>query len=147
VQFQLRPSYLLAAVLCVAHGTVIAILAVLPLPPWSRLALVPLVLASAVHHVRRDALLRAASSGTALQLKGDGAVLTTRAGNELVCKVLGDSFVTPYLTVLNLRPEGARFAHALIILPDSLETESFRRLRVRLKWDAQTEDPARRPIR
>jgi hypothetical protein len=33
--------------------------------------LVLLVLASAVTHVRRDALLRAASSGIALQLKGE----------------------------------------------------------------------------
>jgi toxin CptA len=63
----------------------------------------------------------------------------------LICIISGDSFVTPYLTVLNLKPEGARFAHALVILPDSLEAESFRRLRVRLKWG--TADPARRSIR
>jgi toxin CptA len=47
---------------------------------------------------------------------------------------LRDSLVTPYLTVLNVLPQGARFSRSVVILPDSLDAESFRQLRVWLKW-------------
>ncbi|MBI3902775.1 MAG: hypothetical protein HY306_07520 [Nitrosomonadales bacterium] len=36
--------------------------------------------------------------------------------------------------MLNVLPQGARFARSMIILPDSLDVESFRQLRVWLKW-------------
>jgi len=45
-----------------------------------------------------------------------------------------DSLVTPFITVLNVLPQGARLARSVVILPDSLDAESFRQLRVWLKW-------------
>jgi toxin CptA len=47
---------------------------------------------------------------------------------------LGTTYVTPYLTVLNLRGHGERGARHVTLLPDSLHAEDFRKLRVWLRW-------------
>ncbi len=70
----------------------------------------------------------------ALLLEEEQAVLTLRGGDQLAGQVLRTTLVTPFLTVLNVRPQGARLARSVVILPDSLNAESFRQLRVRLKW-------------
>jgi toxin CptA len=66
--------------------------------------------------------------------------------------ILGSSFVAPYLTVLELRPlepsagsSGTgirewwrkRWKHrprSVVILPDAIDAEAFRQLRVLLRW-------------
>lgn len=133
-QFKLRPSHYLAAILIVAHGAALAALFPLNLPTWSKAALALIMLFSLVYHLRRDAWLSAPSSGTALMLDGDRVMLATRGGKQLTGHVLRDSLVTPLITVLNVLPQGARFARSVIILPDSLDVESFRQLRVWFKW-------------
>jgi len=64
-------------------------------------------------------------------------VLTQHNGDQLTGKILRDSLVTPFLTVLNILPRNTRLAHSLVILPDSLDAASFRQLRVWLKWGSQ----------
>lgn len=133
-KFQLHPSRYLAVVLLAAHGAAYAALLPLTLPVWAKAALAPVLLFSLVYHLRRDAWLSAPSATVALLLQGDQIVLTTRAGAELAGTVSRNSLVMPVLTVLNILPQGARFARSVIILPDSLDAESFRQLRVGLKW-------------
>lgn len=133
-QFKLQPSRYLAVILIVAHGAALAALFPLTLPAWSKVVLALLMLFGLAYHLRRDAWLSAPSSGTALMLEGDRVVLSTRGGKQLAGKVLRDSLVTPLITVLNVLPQGARFARSVIILPDSLDAESFRQLRVWFKW-------------
>ena len=133
-QFKLQPSRYLAALLIAAHGITLAALFPLALPIWAKVALVSLILFSLMHHLRRDAWLSASSASMALALEGDRMALTTRGGEQLTGQVLRDSLVTPFLTVLNIMPQGARLAHSVIILPDSLDAESFRQLRVWLIW-------------
>jgi hypothetical protein len=133
-QFKFQPSYYFAAMLVAAHGVTLAALFPLAFPIWAKTALAFFVLLSLGYHLRREAWLSAPSSTTALMLEGDQVVLTTRNGEQLSGKILRDSLVTPYLTVLNVLPRGARMARSVIILPDSLDTESFRQLRVWLKW-------------
>ena len=133
-QLKLQPSRYLTTILIVAHGAALAALLPLTLPAWSKVALAFLMLFSLMYHLRRDAWLSAPSSGIALKLEGDRVVLTTRGGEQLVGQVLRDSLVTPFITVLNVLPQGARFARSLVVLPDSLDAESFRQLRVWLRW-------------
>lgn len=135
--FKLQRSHYLATMLIAAHGATLAALFPLNFPIWAKIALAFFVLLSLGVHLRREAWLSAPSAGVALMLEGDQIVLTTRGGEQLVGQILRDSLVTPYLTVLNILPEGARFTRSVVILPDSLDTESFRQLRVRLKWDCQ----------
>ena len=133
-QFKLQPSRYLAAVLIAAHGSAIAVLVPLALPVWAKAALAIVILFSLAYHLRRDALLSSKSAVMALMLEDDWAVLTLRGGDQLAGQMLRDSLVTPYITVLNVLPQGARLARSVVILPDSLDAESFRQLRVWLKW-------------
>ena len=48
--------------------------------------------------------------------------------------VLGSSFVSPLLTVLSLRMLGAGGSRSLVVTPDALGADEFRRLRVWLRW-------------
>ncbi len=133
-QFKLQPSRYLAAVLVVVHGSALAVLFPLTLPVWARTALAIVILFSLAYHLRRDALLSSRIAVMALLLEEEQAVLTLRGGDQLAGQVLRTTLVTPFLTVLNVRPQGARLARSVVILPDSLNAESFRQLRVRLKW-------------
>lgn len=134
--FEIYPSRYLTAVLVAAHG--VALAALLPfLPPWAGLALAAVMLISLLYYLKRDAWLRLPASCIGVVLEGDGATILRRDGVRVPCWILRDSLVTPHLTVLNLLPQGARFARSVVILPDSLDAESFRELRVRLKWGNQ----------
>lgn len=133
-QFNFRPSHHLAIMLVVAHGAALLALLALALPLWAMAALLLLLLFSLLHHLRRDAWLSAPSSGVKLVLEEEGVVLTVRNGDQLTGRLLHDSLITPFLTVLNVLPQGAYLTRSIIILPDSLDNESFRQLRVWLKW-------------
>jgi toxin CptA len=133
-QFKLQPSHYLAAMLIAAHGATLAALFPLAFPIWAKTALAFFVLLSLGYHLWREAWLFAPSASVALLLEGDQVVLSTRGGEQLTGQILRDSLVTPYLTVLNVLPQGARFSRSVVILPDSLDAESFRQLRVWLKW-------------
>ncbi|CAG0938085.1 hypothetical protein GALLN_00097 [Gallionellaceae bacterium] len=133
-QFKLQPSRYLAAVLVVVHGSALAVLFPLTLPVWAKTALAIVILFSLAYHLRRDALLSSRIAVMALLLEEEQAVLTLRGGDQLAGQVLRTTLVTPFFAVLNVRPQGARLARSVVILPDSLNAESFRQLRVRLKW-------------
>lgn len=133
-QFDIGPSRSLAAILALAHGVALAALVPLAFPVWAKVALAPVILFSLWHHLRRDALLSEPSSCTALVLEKGEMALTLRDGKSLAGRVSRDSVVTPFLTVLNIMPGRGIFSRSVIILPDSLDPESFRQLRVRLKW-------------
>lgn len=137
-QFKLKPSPDLALLLIAAHGITLAALLPLALPLWAKTALAFLVLLSLGYQLWRKAWLHAPSSCIALALEEKGGVvLTTRNGNRLDGKIMRDSLVTPYLAVLNILPQDARLTHSVVILADSLDEESFRQLRVWLKWGVE----------
>ncbi|MFM9912332.1 MAG: protein YgfX [Methylophilaceae bacterium] len=70
----------------------------------------------------------------ALQINVKGALSVQQDGDWLEAKVLGSSLVLPYLTVLNLKLPNGRWPLNVVLLRDSVDAESFRRLRVWLKW-------------
>lgn len=137
-QFKLQPSRYLAAMLIVAHGITLAALFPLALPGWAKAALAAFILFSLAYHLRRDAWLSAPYASVELVLEGDRIALTTRGGEQLAGQILRDSLVTPFITVLNVLPQDARAVRSVIILPDSLDAESFRQLRVCLKWGSNS---------
>lgn len=74
---------------------------------------------------------------TALELAADGGVKIRLAGQTAFSAVLcvPGAVVHPWLTVLRLEaPDGWR--HSLVVTPDCLAREDFRRLRVFLRWRA-----------
>ena len=114
VSLTLQPSTRLAAFIVLAAAATLALVVAMPLLPLIRLAAaawcaVVASLALATHTRTRRVVIH------------PGVVLP-------------GSFVAPWLTIVRWRPPGRRFSRSLVILPDMLDPESFRRLRVILRW-------------
>lgn len=132
-RLSLLPSAYLAALLTAMHGLALVALAVV-LPAWAAIATGGLILASLAYYLLRDAWLRLGTSCVGLATDAEGVEIILRDGRRLPGVILNDSLVTPALVVLNVRPQGARGIRSVLILPDSVDAESFRQLRVWLKW-------------
>jgi hypothetical protein len=70
-------------------------------------------------------------------LEEDGCVvLIDRQGGECVGRLSRHSVVMPYLVVLNVMAADSHGRCSVVLAPDSMDAESFRQLRVMLKWGA-----------
>jgi len=125
----------LAGLLAGMHAFAAALFWLAPLPHGLAALLMPVLLGSAWHTLRRDGFRTLQHSLIGLRLDADcRCEFQTRTGAWHEAALLGSSFVAPYLTVLNLKPAGGRLVKHLVILPDAVNAEDFRRLRVWLKW-------------
>lgn len=109
-------------------------LPLLALPPWVKLLLAAIILASLAYYLRRDALLLAADSCIGVVFEEDAVTLRLRNGTRLYGVLAADTLVTPLLTVLRVKTSGWHASRSIVILPGSMNPESFRQLRVGLKW-------------
>jgi hypothetical protein len=128
------PSMQLAVALVAVHLGAAALLWVVPLATPAQALLTLALAASLVHLMARDALLRAPRSIVALEIRDDAVSLQVRNGEWLEGEVLGSSYVSPLLTVVNFRPLGRWRARHVILVPDSANPDDFRRLRTWLRW-------------
>lgn len=81
------------------------------------------------------ALHRGRRGARAIHLSRGGAIeVLTGAGGARSGELRDGSFVAPWLTIVRWRPRAARFDRTLLILPDMLPRDDFRRLRVLLRW-------------
>jgi len=133
----LRGSRLLALFLVLCAGFSLMLLFSLPLSPLWQWVGASAVLAPAGFVLLRDAWQRLPQS--CLKFGADsnrGISLYLRGGEAFGGRVEDSSFVSPWLTLINLVGDGGK-RRSLVILPDSLDREEFRRLRVRLRWQTQ----------
>lgn len=131
----LQPSYRLVLILSLVHFIAGGFLWPLALPLGAKILVVVLLIISLGYYLRKDALLSADDAVVAMQLEDDrGCILIMRSGQSITGRIAGSTFVAPYLTVINLRPAGKFFMRSVVILPDSMQMEEFRRLRVWLRW-------------
>jgi toxin CptA len=128
-----NPSRTLATILIAAHGASGIVLVILPLPLWLKVAGVAIVLIATWHYLRHYALLNTPNAVHELRLLPDGKVDILRSDWQSA-RLTGEQFVHPLLTIVRCRVENRRWPIAIVILPDMLDAESFRMLRVRLKW-------------
>lgn len=132
--FVFQPSRYLMLALASAHAAVVAVFLSIPVPQSALILLLSVLVASMVYYIMRDGWLKLDVSWTALRLDGDQAVLINRAGEEWKADLLRASVVMPHLVVLNFSGGKWRRSHSVVLLPDSMDAESFRHLRVALKW-------------
>lgn len=93
--------------------------------------------ASLAFYLWRIALLRSPQSIVAIEIgDGDKVAFQTRSGRWHAGRLLGTSFVSPGLTILNLSPDDARLTRSVVIVPDNVQSEDFRQLRIWLRWKA-----------
>ncbi|PSJ16691.1 protein YgfX [Nitrosomonas supralitoralis] len=135
-----KPSFWLTAILSLAHITAAILLWPLSLSLGFKVLIAILLVISLIYYLRHDALLVANNTVMSFTLseKMQCAVIT-RCGKTIACDVLGSTFVAPYLVVLNLKAEGKFFPFSIVILPDGIEVDMFRQLRVWLLWKWQND--------
>ncbi len=130
-----KPSRALAALLLVAHGASAVLVSITPLPLWIKTIALAAIALSAWYNVRRYALLATHNAVRRLRILASGDVEIERANRERAT-LTGEQFIHPRLTIIRCRTDSNRRPIAIVIVPDMLDPETFRALRVRLKWRA-----------
>ena len=119
-----------------------ALLAIMPAPAWTDAAGAVALAGWAAHRIRLHGTRRSPASIVEATLSEDRAIVvrrrdgTLRAGVVLEC-----SHVHPGFTSIVWRPDGARLARSIPVVPDMLVPDDFRRLRVLLRY-GRREDSA-----
>lgn len=132
-----RASRRLAAAFALAHLGAFGATVRSAAGPLPCAALVCLLAASARHAHRRHASLTSRRAVVAVRVAPDLSIaVTLRDGSCTDGRVLSDSHVAPWLTVIRWRPAGGSRARAVLLAPDSADADLLRRLRVLLRWTA-----------
>jgi len=132
---KLRPSRQMSIALTLLHLGALACLAPLAFSVWLKVPLVLAVVASLMVALRRSALLLAGDSVVALDPKDDGMLrYVLRNGDEVEADVLADTAVYPFAAAIWMRDRDQRRTRSVLVLSDAIDAESFRRLRVWLRW-------------
>jgi len=130
----LRPSAILAAILLVAHTAAVAVLFVLNLPTWTLVAGAAVLICNLLY-VLDAVLLRRHDALVAIEITSErGINAQSRSGKWCEYEVLNDTFVSAFLSVLRLKDVDGVAIRRIVILPDSIDREDFRQLRVSLRW-------------
>ena len=130
VHLAVRRSRRLAVLLVVMHAGALGAALAVALPWWLRLVLTALVLVSAWRALRHYVIGTEAPVRDLLWRTDGGFEVTTPRGIEEAV-LRGVEVVEPWLTVFRLRTRSGRNV-PIVLLPDAVEAEPFRRLRVRL---------------
>ena len=124
VSLRLRPSGIALAFIAAGSLATLAMLALLPGSPLARAAAAAWCAAIARRAFGHALKPRELVVSGGLDVAVDGAQ----------GRIVDGSFAAPWLTVVHWRPLGGRFTRTVLVLPDMVDAESFRRLRVILRW-------------
>ena len=139
-RIEIKPSIRLTIAVCALHLGAAAAIGFSALSPWLRVGLTAAIGAGLVWSLLSRVALRAAESIVGLEITAAGGFsYLTRCGAWHVCELLGTSYVSPQLTILNLRAEGRCFVRHVVLVPDNVEARDFRRLRTWLRWASRPE--------
>lgn len=128
-------SRMLAALLAAAHAAAIVSVSVLPLPLWARATACALLLVNALLTVRRYAFVRGPQACLKLRISKDGACrLHLHSDRVVTGRLLAGWLVSPLLIVAQVRCSGETLARKIVLLPDSCDAETLRRLRIFLRF-------------
>ncbi len=130
-----RSSRQLAVALLLLHGAAMVAVVNLVMPIWGLAALAGSVIVSLYYTINTHVLGRGQSSVCALlwDAEGDWTVTSCR-GQQWAARLMPGSYVHPRLMVLNFALEGSGH-RSVVLLSDSLDRNTFRRLLVRLRLE------------
>lgn len=138
LRIELKPSRQLALLLGVAHALTAGSVLLLPVGLGVRIALLTLIALSLARSIRHPAVSASPQAFTALEVHRDGSVQWwRRSGGALSGRVLGESFVSPLLTVVALRRDDDGRSERIVLLPDSADADALRALRVWLRFKVE----------
>ena len=141
----LGPSRIATCALAALALLAIVLLAIMPAPLWTDALGALALVAWAAHRIRLHGLRRAPASIVEVMLSEDRTIVVRRKDGALRAGVvLAGSHVHPSFTSIVWRPDGARLARSVPIVPDMIAPDDFRRLRVLLRY-GRREDSAGAP--
>jgi len=106
-----------------AAAATIVLLAALPGRFEARVAAMVWCVGAAAHAFKRQ------RASHAVRVDGPSIAVDGIEG-----RIVAGSFVAPWLTIVHWKPRDARFTRTLAVLPDAIDPEAFRALRVILRW-------------
>jgi toxin CptA len=135
VRIELQYSRAGIAIVCLSAGATVALAWALPVALALRIALAAWVAALGLGALERAVLLCGRRAARRLRVQRDGAIEVESASGIRTAGVLrAGSFVAPWLVIVRWRPHGGRWDRTVLLLPDMVAAEEFRRLRVLLRW-------------
>lgn len=143
LSYKLRPSRALTLLFFLLCALSLVSIWKLPLPVAGLLLMTVATMCWIGYYLLLEANLSMGHSCVAFRLEGqEEIVLVLRNGLHVPGRVSADSLVTPSLVILNVVLKEQRGRRSLLILPDTMGAESFRRLRVALKWGDKADQVA-----
>lgn len=137
VQLRVSPRTSRVATIAIAALAVATFGVVLTLPTPATFDLfVAVVLAGwARHHIRLHGTRTARHAVVEILLSSDAVIVVRRRDGKLIAgHVRSATFVHPSFTSIVWRADGARWSQATPLVPDMLDLDDFRRLRVLLRY-------------
>lgn len=140
IRINFKPSILFTVLITLMSLVMCGILILLPLAWQIKWLLVVVILLLVIYSVCARGLLLLPWSLSELSINVKNELqLTCRDGAKFVAMVCADSVVTPYLTIVHVQPQQLNFIRQLlfshvVILPDMVDAECYRQLRVWLRW-------------
>ncbi len=142
-----RNSRLFTGAVVALHTGAFALTLTLPVPAGIIAMLILAIVVSCACVLAGAVFRRRPSSIIALEWQADGRWRACRRdGGKEALVLMPDSFVHPALLVLNFRPAGVggwrRWRRrSVVLLPDSADRDTLRRLRARLRLEGAASDP------
>jgi len=135
VEASVASSLLAGSVLGAFGALTLLVMTLTPMGSWVRGVLGMAVALACAEAIRVSALRRGARGVCWFRIGIGGTVeVRNAAGHPRGGVLRAGCFVAPWLTVVRWRPAGAWFDRTFVLLPGMLDPESFRRLRVLLRW-------------
>jgi hypothetical protein len=135
VHVVLSPSRIAGAGIGLLAASTVALIVVLPLEPWQQASLIVAVVAWAAAAFHVSALHRGRFAVTEVRLAPDLTLVACMGDGHLVAGyVRASTYVGAWITTIVWRPDARRLSRTILVLPDMLADEDFRRLRVMLRY-------------
>ena len=140
ITVKLLPSRMMLWLFIATAVFISGILILVPLAFWPRISILSIIIVNLLYFSCRDALLVFPWSYTSLNINVKNQLqLVRKDGKQLDVNVQENTVVTAYLTVLNCQLQEATYFQRLlplhiVILPDAIDADDCRRLRVWLRW-------------
>jgi hypothetical protein len=130
-----RPSRVATAAILTLAGFFFGAVVMLPTPIFCDVIAVGVLAGWAHHQIRLHGTRTARRSVVEILLSSDAVLVARRRDGKLLAgHVRSATFVHPWFTSIVWRPDGARLSRAIPLLPDMLDLDDFRRLRVLLRY-------------
>ena len=135
VHVVLAPSRIAGASIGVLAVATVALILVMPLTTAWQILLIAGIVAWAGWSFRIDALHRGRFAVSELRLAPDLILVACMGDGRLVAgHVRSATYVGAWITTIVWRPDRMRWSWTILVLPDMLAAEDFRRLRVMLRY-------------